>query len=137
MHQDLRDLSLENAYVDLVLSADVLEHVPDPYTAHREIHRILQPGGRHIFTVPFHQTEFLDEVRTRIDQSGKLVFEKEPCFHADPLRPEGALVYTIFGLEMLVKLAMIGFRTNLYHLHVPLYGIWGPNAVVFEAIKEH
>lgn len=135
MHQDLMNLSLSSESIDLVLSSDVFEHVPDPYKAHEEVYRVLKRGGRHIFTVPFYQTEFLDEDRTVIDSNGNTTFLKEPIYHGDPLRSEGALVYKIFSLEMLVKLQRIGFRTNLYHLYKPLYGIWGQNAIVFEAIK--
>ena len=136
MHQDLMTLSLQDDSVDLVLSGDVLEHIPNPYKAHEEIYRILKREGRHIFTVPFYQEDFLDEDRTIIDSAGNPVFLKDPQYHGDPIRPEGALVYKIFSLEMLVKLRKIGFRTNLYHLYKPLNGIWGQNAIVFEAIKE-
>ncbi len=60
-HEDLQALSLADGSVDLVLSSDVFEHIPEPYEAHAEVYRILKPGGRHVFTVPFYQTEFLDE----------------------------------------------------------------------------
>lgn len=137
MHQDLMNLSLSNESVDLVISSDVFEHIPDPYKAHKEVYRVLKSGGRHIFTVPFYQTEFLDEDRTIINSKGNTVFLKEPIYHEDSIRPEkGALVYKIFSLEMLIKLRKIGFRTNLYHLYKPLYGILGPNAIVFETIKD-
>lgn len=136
LHQDLMDLSFPSESIDLVLSSDVFEHIPDPYKAHREVFRVLKPGGRHIFTVPFYQTEFLDEDRTTLNEQGEPVFLKEAWYHDDPLRTEGALVYKIFSLEMLVKLRHIGFRTNFYHLFKPSRGILGPNAVVFEAVKE-
>jgi hypothetical protein len=135
LHEDLMNLSFEDESIDVVISSDVLEHVPRPYDAHREIWRVLKPGGRHIFTVPFHQTEFLDETRADHDENGELHLIKEPQYHDDPLRPEGALVYTIFSLQMLVEMSKIGFRTNLYHLYKPWYGILGSNAMVFEAIK--
>jgi SAM-dependent methyltransferase len=135
MHQDLMELSLSNESIDLVLSSDVFEHIPDPYKAHEEVYRVLKKGGRHVFTVPFYQTEFLDEDRAIIDSNGNTVSLKEPVYHGDPVRLEGTLVYKIFSLEMLVKLQRIGFRTNLYHLYKPLYGILGQNAIVFEAIK--
>lgn len=135
LHEDLMNLSFDDASIDIVLSSDVLEHVPRPYDAHRQIWRVLKPGGRHIFTVPFHLTEFLDETRAVHDENGELRLMKEPKYHGDPLRPEGALVYTIFSLQMLVEMSKIGFRTNMYHLYKPWYGILGSNAIVFEAIK--
>ena len=135
LHEDLMNLSFKDESIDIVLSSDVLEHVPRPYDAHHEIWRVLKPGGRHIFTVPFHQTEFVDETRAVHDENGELCLTKEAQYHGDPLRPEGALVYTNFSLQMLVEMRKIGFRTNLYHLYKPWYGILGPNAIVFEAIK--
>lgn len=136
MHQDLQQLSFEANSIDLVISSDVFEHVADPYQAHREVHRVLKQNGKHIFTVPFHQTEFADEQRAVIEDS-KLVYLAEPIFHGDPvsLRSEGALVFNIFSLEMLVKLNKIGFRTNMFLLRLPKHGILGNNAIIFEAIK--
>ncbi|MFH1278407.1 MAG: class I SAM-dependent methyltransferase [Candidatus Eisenbacteria bacterium] len=135
-HEDLQALSLEDGTIDLVLSSDVFEHIPEPYEAHAEVYRVLKPGGRHVFTVPFYQTEFLDEARTGTDDEGNMVHLMEPQYHGDPIREEGALVHTIFSLEMLVELRRIGFRPNLYHLYRPALGIVGPNAIVFEAIKD-
>lgn len=134
-HEDLRNLSLPDESFDVVLSSDVLEHVPDPYRAHREIYRVLKPGGRHVFTVPFHQNGYHDELRATVD-SGGLHHLADPIYHSDPLREqEGALVYTIFGLEMLTKLRDIGFVPHLYQLYAPWFGILGMNAIVFEAAK--
>jgi SAM-dependent methyltransferase len=136
MHQDLTALSFPDESIDMVLSSDVLEHVPNPYRAHEEIRRVLRPGGSHIFTVPFHQHLFLDDVRARLDERGAPIHLKEPIYHGDPVRPtEGVLVYTIFSVEMLVRLRNLGFVTNLYRLHSARHGILGHNAIVFEAIR--
>lgn len=136
MHQDVMALSFEDASIDLVVSSDVFEHVADPYQGHREIHRVLKPGGKHIFTVPFDMLSAADDVRAVVED-GALVYRKEPIFHGDPvsLRPEGALVFTIFSIEMLARLDQIGFRTNMLLLRLPRYGILGDNALTFEAIK--
>jgi len=50
---DIQDLSLipEGSY-DFALCLEVLEHVPDPWKAMREIHRILRPGGKLVLSVP-------------------------------------------------------------------------------------
>jgi SAM-dependent methyltransferase len=136
MHQDLMALSFPDSSIDMVLSSDVFEHIPDPYRAHRELWRVLRPGGSHIFTVPFHQHLFMDDKRAHLDESGQIVLLKEPIYHGDPVRPsEGVLVYTIFSVEMLIRLRQLGFVTNMYRLHSPRHGILGHNAIVFEAIK--
>jgi SAM-dependent methyltransferase len=136
-HQDLGRLSFADDSIDLVLSSDVFEHLPDPYAAHAEVRRVLRPGGRHVFTVPFHyhQHAFLDDVRARSGSESEPELVSEPIYHRDPVRPQGALVYTIFGLEMLVRLAEIGFETRMYRLWEPWHGIVGANALVFQAVK--
>ncbi|MGC8908834.1 MAG: class I SAM-dependent methyltransferase [Desulfomonilaceae bacterium] len=136
MHEDLMTLSLESECIDLVISSDVFEHIPDPYKAHEQVYRVLKKGGRHIFTVPFYQNEYVDEVRASLGSHGDLTYHKEPIYHGDPLREEGALVFTIFSLEMLVRLAKIGFRTQMWKLRDPDSGILGGNAIVFEACKD-
>ena len=136
MHQDLMSLTFDDQSIDLVISSDVFEHIPDPYRAHKEVYRVLKHGGRHVFTVPFLQTEFLDQARTFIDIRGNTVLTEEPIYHGDPMRAEGALVHRIFSLEMLVNLKRVGFRTILYKLYKPSRGIVGSNALVFEAIKD-
>ena len=134
-HQDLRRLSFEDESFDLVLSSDVLEHVPDPYDAHREIHRVLRPEGHHVFTVPFHQTLYEDDVRAKLGPDGEPELLATPIYHDDPIRPEGVLVYTIFSLEMLVRLSELGFFTTMYRLSELRHGIVGRNALVFDAVK--
>ncbi len=37
---------------DLVVSANVLEHLPEPVTVFEEIHRVLKPDGRFLFKTP-------------------------------------------------------------------------------------
>ena len=134
-HEDLQALTFADETLDLVISEDVLEHVPDPYRAHAEVFRVLRPGGRHVFTVPFHPTELNDDVRADLDAEGRPRLLKKPIYHRDPVRPEGSLVFTIFGLEMLVSLRKLGFRTNFYRLYRPWQGIFGQNGFVFEAAK--
>jgi len=135
LHQDLMALSFPDNSFDFILSSDVLEHVPNPYQAHREIFRTLKPGGAHIFTVPFYQHRVRDETRAMVSAEGKVTHLLEPIFHHDPLKSEGILVYTIFSFEMLVNLEALRFEVKLYRLYRPRYGILGQNALVFEAVK--
>jgi len=136
-HQDLRRLSFADGSFDLVLSSDVLEHVAEPYDAHREIRRVLRPDGHHVFTVPFHLTLYRDEVRAEVGPDGEPRFLADPIYHGDPIRPgEGVLVYTIFSLEMLGRLADVGFSTTMYRLSEPRHGIVGRNTLVFDARRD-
>lgn len=131
-HEDLQALSFANASVDMMLSSDVLEHVPDAYAAHREICRVLRPGGWHIFTVPFQETSE-DDVRA-VARGGRPVLLAPALYHEDPIRPQdGTLVWRIFGYEMLTRLRSMGFVVRVYRLFVPGCGIVGPGAIVFAA----
>jgi hypothetical protein len=136
MHQDLQNLSFADSSFDVLISSEVFEHIPDTYQAFKEVYRVLKPGGKHIFTVPFNAQGFKDIIKARLDERGTLQHYGEPEYHNDPIRPEsGVLVYQIFSLEMLVKLNDIGFVTCMHHLHSPYLGILGGNAIVFESIK--
>lgn len=134
-NEDLQALSFDSSSFDVVLSSDVLEHMPRPYQAHGEIYRVLKPGGRHIFTVPYGEAMIRDQVRASL-VDGEVVYHSEPAYHGDPVRPgEGILVWTIFGLEMFVRLNEIGFETQFWRLHELSAGIIGPGADVFIACK--
>jgi SAM-dependent methyltransferase len=135
-HENILDLTFPDCNFDVVLTSEVFEHIPSPYQAHEEVWRVLKPGGHHIFTVPFYQTRYLDDVLAEVGQDGESRFLQKPVYHADPLRPEGILVYTIFSLEMLIKLRSVGFRTYMYRLYRPSWGILGLNGIVFDAVKQ-
>jgi hypothetical protein len=135
MHQDLQALGFESDAFNLVLSSDVLEHMPSPYLAHQEIFRVLKPGGSHIFTVPFNPNAELDDVRAVL-QGDEIKYFGEKLFHGDPVRPnEGILVWTIFGLQMLERLREIGFDVSCSNLNARFNGIIGTWALVFVARK--
>ena len=135
MHQDITRTSFEGDRFDVVLTSDVLEHVPHPLAAFREIHRILKPGGSHVFTVPFYQDRAANEARARLRSDGSIEHLEEPQYHVDPIRPEGALVYNIFALQLLADIEPLGFETAMFKLHDLAHGIVGQNALVFESIK--
>ncbi|WP_052128459.1 class I SAM-dependent methyltransferase [Neosynechococcus sphagnicola] len=50
-------LPFEAGEFDLVLSADVIEHLDDPELAVQEMHRILQPGGVLLISTPNRQPD--------------------------------------------------------------------------------
>lgn len=135
-HEDLQRLSFDDRSFDVVLSSDVLEHVPDPYRAQGEVLRVLRPGGHHVFTVPYRDGAALDEVRARMGPEGGVVHHAEPEFHDDPLREDRvALVFTVFGLEMVPALARLGFEVTVYRPWDPGRGLVDPGGTVFDAVR--
>ena len=115
-NQDLQDLRLPSDAFDLVISADVFEHIRKPYLAFRELHRVLREGGKHVFTVPL-QYPLPAKTVCRVDTSGEQdVFLQEPRYH---IAGDGgkSLVYNDFGADMLSKLAEVGFATRYVFLH--------------------
>ena len=58
LHGSIDAVPVENASFDVVLCLQVLEHVPDPGAAVRELRRVVKPGGRVLLSThgiyPFH-----------------------------------------------------------------------------------
>jgi SAM-dependent methyltransferase len=58
LHGSLESIPVEDGRFDVVLCLQVLEHVPDPAAAVRELHRVVRPGGRVLASThgvyPFH-----------------------------------------------------------------------------------
>ncbi len=50
---DITAIPVEDASFDAVMCTEVLEHVPDPVAALKEMNRILKPGGHLLITAPF------------------------------------------------------------------------------------
>jgi len=50
---DITDIPLPQSCIDLVLCTEVLEHVPNPIDAMKEIFRVLKPDSCAIITAPF------------------------------------------------------------------------------------
>lgn len=76
-------------------------------------------------------------MRASIAPDGSITHHLEPEYHLDPLRPEGVLAFTNFGLESLVTLARIGFQVAMYSLQAREVGILGRHALIFELTKPH
>jgi ubiquinone/menaquinone biosynthesis C-methylase UbiE len=54
---DAQRLPLADSSVDVVVSIETLEHVPDPRLFLQEIRRVLRKGGQAIVTTPINETE--------------------------------------------------------------------------------
>jgi SAM-dependent methyltransferase len=116
--EDIENLTFSDNTFDLVVAQDVLEHVPHPRRGLSEVYRTLVPGGRHIFTVPFDRLVEASVVRTLLKE-GALTYLLPPEYHGDPIRDEGALVFTDFGIDIVDLIASVGFQVELFTLQNP------------------
>lgn len=109
--QDLECLTFEDRSFDLVLSQDVLEHVPNLRVALSETYRVLKPGGAHIFTVkaswpwPEHTIE-----RTRQTPEG-LEHIYPPKYYPSSNGAPPSLLFRDIGADVIPLLKEIGFTT--------------------------
>jgi len=110
-HEDLTSLTFADASFDLIVSLDVLEHVPDAEAAFHECFRTLAPGGVLLFTAPFSSSSPTEITRAILREDGAIEHLMEPEYHGNPVDPEnGALCFRYFGWDMLEQLKRVGFE---------------------------
>ena len=109
-HEDVTALSFDGEALDVIISCDVLEHVPDYRQALAEFARVLRPGGRLLLTVPFMDQSADTTVRARLRDDGSIEHLEEPEYHGDPLDPKGVLAFYNFGWDLLDEVRRAGFR---------------------------
>lgn len=135
-YQDICDLTYDDESFELLISNDVFEHVNDYEKAFREACRVLKPGGKMIFTVPFDANSF--EVHKRAEkQNGQVFFYENPCYHNNPMENmDPLLVWNIFGWKMLDELRDSGFSDAYGKVYYSIAdGYLGYLPIYFEAIK--
>lgn len=132
--EDVSRLSFADASFDAVVSQDVLEHVPDPVRGIAETARVLRPGGAHFFTVPDDPTRPRSVTRARLGDAGAVEHLLPPEYHGDPVRSEGALVFTDYGADLAELVAAAGLVLVTHEQ--PMRGRdGGAPARIFEAVK--
>lgn len=104
--QDITRLTHPDESLDLIISSDVLEHVPDVAAAFRESTRVLRAGGAHVFTVPPR----LATRRRATVEDGSTVHLTDPEYHRDPLSAAGILAYWDFGPDLPEVFAATGLK---------------------------
>jgi SAM-dependent methyltransferase len=109
--QDLQNLSFSDNSFDLVITQEVFEHVRNPEIAWREIHRVLKPGGYHVFTIPC-SSDHKTVRRVRLEGEN-VVYILPKVYHGDDIRD--GLVYSDFGDDLPGELDAMGFPTQVYY----------------------
>lgn len=120
MHQgirseDLQALTFSDNYFDVIVSLDVFEHIANPWIAFKELLRVLKPQGTAIITTPIDSR--LKHTKVRAEwQDNKLIHHSPAAYHLDPLRKDGILVFTEFGMDLVQELQ----KQNI-HAHLKCY----------------
>jgi len=135
-HESATALSFTNASMDAYLSFECFEHIPDFRKAFAEAARILKPGGKFMWSVPFADTEYKNIIRAIIDNNGQVKHLLEPEYHGDPVSDKGILCFTHFGWEMLDQVRAEGF-SDVYALlyRSDIFGYLGNEQILFIAEK--
>ncbi len=109
-HEDVTALTFAPARFDVVLSFDVLEHVPDFRAALREFARVTAPDGRLIASFPFDAGQPRTVIRASVAADGTITHHLPPEYHGDPIDQTGCLCYQVFGWDVLDEIRAAGFR---------------------------
>jgi len=135
-HEDLTALSFTDSEFDLAITLDVFEHIPDYRQAFAELWRILAPGSRLVFTIPFFYDLETTRCRALLDNDGNIVHRLPPEIHGNPVSDEGSLCFQNFGWDILADLGGVGFSDAKAALYWgPWQGHLGYPFFVFSALK--
>ena len=134
-HEDVTKLSFNNGQFDLILSFDVLEHVPNFRKAFDEFYRVLRKDGKLLWTVPFTTQYQQNQIRARV-LDGAIQHVLPPEYHGDPLNNGGCLCFTNFGWQMFDDVLEAGFG-DVYAVCVQSaeFGYLGEVQQLFVAVK--
>jgi SAM-dependent methyltransferase len=106
--EDLTALSFDDNLFDMIVTNEVIEHVPSIDKALREMHRVLRPGGWHIGTHPFAYVNQNSILKSEIID-GRIVHRMEPEYHGNPINDAGSLVFEVPGWDIIERAKKAGF----------------------------
>lgn len=133
--EDLTALTFATGSFDVLMSFEVLEHVPDYQAALGECARVLAPGGTMLLTAPFIGAD-RTLVRASVAADGTIVHHEPPDYHGDPINAEGILCYYWFGWSILDDLKAAGFRDAYVAFYASReFGYYGPMQSVIVATR--
>jgi len=124
---DLQKLPFRDNAIDVVVSADVFEHVRDDAAGFAEVPRVLRDGGYFVLQVPALGEG--EKTTVLVDTSGpEDVYLAPPEYHAPH-----ALVYRYYGNDLAERLRSFGFQVMLLQTEVPAHQI--PKQTIIVAQK--
>ncbi len=108
--RDLMNVEWPDESFDIILSGDVLEHVPDLDASLCECARVMRPGGRMVATFPFNFASETTEIRAVLEADG-VHHLAPPEYHDNPVDPDGgSLVFQVPGWDIVARCLKAGFK---------------------------
>lgn len=134
--EDICELSYMDEEFSLLVSNDVFEHVYDYEKAFLEAYRVLKPGGKLLFTVPFDGNSATTARRVEKDGDG-FIYTQSQWYHDCAVAGQAPLlVYQVFGWDILDTLKKCGFSDAYAKVYYGLKeGYMGYLPLYFEAVK--
>ena len=114
IHGTIEAVPVDDASFDVALCLQVLEHVPDPAAAIRELRRVVRPGGRVLLTThgvyPFHPNP--DDLWRWTHQGLERLFQTQAEWSSVTVTPGAGTAATTLmlvnhGLDLLAKRAHV------------------------------
>lgn len=108
-NEDLTRLTFDEDSFDLIITSDVMEHLPNIELAFAETLRVLRPGGIHLFSIP-NDYPFPDRTEPRVRiENGKEIHVKPERYH-NAGDGSKCLVYTDYGADVSDMIRSLGGR---------------------------
>jgi SAM-dependent methyltransferase len=136
--ESIEALTFADESIDLFLTQDVMEHVFHPAEALREVHRVLRPGGAHVFTAPTHIGLPKSICRARIGADGSVKHLLPGSYHGSPVGDGRALVTWDYGSDTEDLFSeWVGAKVEVYDNPDPKRGIEAEFLRVYVIRKAH
>ena len=118
-NENIELLSFEDNKFDLCTSTSLMEHVENDEAGFSEIYRCLKPQGYYIFTVPFSYKRKKTTIRAIRESDGNIKQLCIPEYHDDHRGEKSVFTWRNYGIDIMEKLATIGFDSRLSNVMLP------------------